>query len=187
MSSFFDVKKQIPKTNFEKCYQCSVNIETSLEFKVYFSLVTRKISNSIALRSNNQITEISAPWWLFLEKNPLLAPTNEIKKFYTLNKIPLGETGCLSNIYYLLAAQVSSFLIALPPFSWTQSAGTPLVLYHSLCNNCFTYGVPCDAVGYPMLPIQPFLGEQRICLGVANILRKVLFPHSYLTYNQFNQ
>ena len=108
-------------------------------------------------------------------KNPLLAPKNKIKKFYTLNKIPLGETGCLSYIYYLLAAQASSFLIAPSLF---QSAGTPLVLYHSLCNNCFTYGIPCDAVGYPILPIQPFLGEQRISLGVANILRKVLFPHS---------
>ena len=28
-----------------------------------------------------------------------------------LNKIPLGETGRLSNLYYLLAAQASSFLI----------------------------------------------------------------------------
>ena len=25
-----------------------------------------------------------------------------IKLFYTLNKTPLGETGCLSNLYYLL-------------------------------------------------------------------------------------
>ena len=27
------------------------------------------------------------------------------------NKTPVGETGCLSNLYYLLAAQASSFLI----------------------------------------------------------------------------
>ena len=32
-----------------------------------------------------------------------------IKLFYTLNKTPLGETGCLNNLYYLLAAQASSF------------------------------------------------------------------------------
>ena len=50
--------------DLEKCYQCSVNIEISLALKVYFSLVTRKINNLIALRSTNQITEISAPWWL---------------------------------------------------------------------------------------------------------------------------
>ena len=31
-----------------------------------------------------------------------------IKFFYTLNKTPLGETGYLSNLYYLLAAQASS-------------------------------------------------------------------------------
>ena len=35
----------------------------------------------------------------------------KLKTFYTLEKNPLGETGCLRNLYYLLAAQVSSFLI----------------------------------------------------------------------------
>ena len=60
LSSFFDVKKQRPTMNLEKCYQCSVNIEISLDLKVYFSLVTCKIKNLIALCSTNQITEISA-------------------------------------------------------------------------------------------------------------------------------
>ena len=32
-------------------------------------------------------------------------------KLSTLNKTPPGEPGCLSNLYYLLAAQRSSFLI----------------------------------------------------------------------------
>ena len=50
--------------NLEKCYQCSVNIEISLDLKVYFSLVTCKINNLIALRSTTLITKISAPWWL---------------------------------------------------------------------------------------------------------------------------
>ena len=40
LSSFFDVKKQKPKTNLEKCYQCSVSIEISLDPKVCFSRVT---------------------------------------------------------------------------------------------------------------------------------------------------
>ena len=40
LSSFFDVKKQRPKINLEKCYQCSVSIEISLDLKVSFSLVT---------------------------------------------------------------------------------------------------------------------------------------------------
>ena len=39
LSSFFDVKKQRPTMNLEKCYQCSVNIEISLDLKVYCSLV----------------------------------------------------------------------------------------------------------------------------------------------------
>ena len=50
--------------NLEKCYQWSVNIEISLDLKVYFSLVACKINNLIALRSTNQITEISTPWWV---------------------------------------------------------------------------------------------------------------------------
>ena len=57
LSSFFDVKKQRPTMNLEN----SLNIETSLDLKVYFSLVTCKINNLIALRPTNQITEIPAP------------------------------------------------------------------------------------------------------------------------------
>ena len=39
-----------------------------------------------------------------------------LQKLNTFNKTktPLGESGCLSNLYYLLAAQVSSFLIHSP-------------------------------------------------------------------------
>ena len=59
--SFFDVKKQIPTMNLEKCYQCSANIEFSLDVKDYFSLVTCKINNLIAFRSTNQFTGVSAP------------------------------------------------------------------------------------------------------------------------------
>ena len=36
-----------------------------------------------------------------------LATENSIKLFYTLDITPLGEAGCLSNFYYLLAAQSS--------------------------------------------------------------------------------
>ena len=60
LSSIFDIKKQRPTMNLEKSSQCSVNIEISLDLKVYFFLVTCKINNLIALRSTNQITEISA-------------------------------------------------------------------------------------------------------------------------------
>ena len=61
LSSFFDIKKQRPTMNLEKCYQSSVNIKISVDLKVYFSLVKCKINNLIALRLTNQITEISAP------------------------------------------------------------------------------------------------------------------------------
>ena len=54
-------KNKKPKTDLEKYYQCSIRFEISLDLKVCFSLVTYKINNLIALRSTNQITEISAP------------------------------------------------------------------------------------------------------------------------------
>ena len=66
-SSFFDVNKQRPTMNLKKCYQYSVNIEISLDLKVYFTLVACKINNLIELRSTNQIIEISAAWWLWKE------------------------------------------------------------------------------------------------------------------------
>ena len=34
---------------------------------------------------------------------------NKKKLFYTLNKTPLEEPGCLSNLYYLVASQATSF------------------------------------------------------------------------------
>ena len=60
LSCFFDVKKLRPTMNLEKWYQSTVKIEISRDLKVYFFLATSKINNLIALRSTNQITEISA-------------------------------------------------------------------------------------------------------------------------------
>ena len=42
-----------------------------------------------------------------------LALKDLITLFYTLNKTLLGETECLSNLYYLVATQASNFLIHL--------------------------------------------------------------------------
>ena len=58
-------------------------------------------------KKNKEIPQKSSKW-NFLDLK------NLIKFFYTLNKTPLGETGCSSSLYYLLAAQVSSFLIHSP-------------------------------------------------------------------------
>ena len=42
------------------------------------------------------------------------------QKLNTLNKTPLEETGCLSNLYYLLAAQASSFFNSSPFLEHSQ-------------------------------------------------------------------
>ena len=58
------------------------------------------------------------------------------KKPNTLNKTLLGETGCSNNLYYLLAAQASSFLINFPfpnTVSWTIP-GSPHLTVHPLCD-----------------------------------------------------
>ena len=55
--------------------------------------------------------EVSSPNKLSKTSSNFIASKNLNKTFLYLNKTLLGETGCLSNLYYLLAAQVSSFLI----------------------------------------------------------------------------
>ena len=117
---------------------------------------------------------------------------------FNLNKTSLGETGCLSNFPWLLRpvkvstsselypnyfrllaflnVQASSFLIR-PPFS-TQSVRLPLVTYPSLCSTCVTYRTLCHAIGHQALPLNPYLGKQRISLGVTTILSMCLCSHT---------
>ena len=58
----------------------------------------------------------------------------------------------MSNIYYLLAAQASSFLTL--PLSQTQSVRTNFVPYYSLCSTCVTYRASCHSTGHQVLPNQ---------------------------------
>ena len=52
------------KTDLEKCYQCSVSIDISLDLKVYFSQVMYEINSLITILLSNQIHKISAQWWI---------------------------------------------------------------------------------------------------------------------------
>ena len=103
LSSFFYVKKQRPKTNLEKCYQSSVNIEISLDVKVCFSLVKYKINDLIALRSTSHITEISAPWWLFQEMWP--NPKEIVDLVTFTEEILNGKLHFLCSGYFSLQTQ----------------------------------------------------------------------------------
>ena len=93
-----------------------------------------------------------------------------------LNKTPLKETDCLSNLYYLLAAQALGFLIH--SLLQTQSVRLQLVPCPSLCTPCVLYRMPCHTIGHQVVPTQLFLGKQRISLGVVSILRMCLYTHS---------
>ena len=77
---------------------------------------------------------------------------------FNLNKTPLGETGCLSNPYFLLTGCSGIQFFDSPPFP-TQSVRPPLVTYPSLCSTCVTYKTLCHAIGHQVLPTQPLPRE----------------------------
>ena len=77
---------------------------------------------------------------------------------FNLNKIPLGETGCLSNPYFLLTGCLGNQFLIHSPFS-TQSVRLPLVIYPSLCSTCVTYRTSYHAIGHQLLPTQPLTRE----------------------------
>ena len=77
---------------------------------------------------------------------------------FSLNKSPLGETGCLSNPYFLLTCCSGIQFFDSPPFP-TQLVRLPLVTYPSLCSTCVTYRTLCHAIGHQVLPTQPLPRE----------------------------
>ena len=92
-----------------------------------------------------------------------LASKNFIKLFDTLNKTPVGESGCLRSLY-LLAAKAFSFLIH---FLWlTRHYAVPevtIIIWFFV-----THGTICNARGHHShFPLNMFLVKQRISLGVA--------------------
>ena len=50
-------------------------------------------------------THLHLGYGTFLSQNNLM----KLKSFFLLDATPFGETGCLGNLYYLLAAQAYSF------------------------------------------------------------------------------
>ena len=78
---------------------------------------------------------------------------------FNLNGTPLGETGCLSNPYFLLiGCSCIQFFFIHPPFP-TQSVRLLLVIYPSLCSTCVTYRMLCHTIGHQVLPVQPLPRE----------------------------
>ena len=103
---------------------------------------------------------------LFCPKKGLLKISDSNK----LNKSPLEKIGCLSNHYTLLVPQASNFLIY-----FCQLLGTMLLQRSPLSSHFFlTYVIPCHARSHHShllyFPPNPYLGKQRISLGLASIL-----------------
>ena len=79
---------------------------------------------------------------------------------FNLNKTPLGETGCLSNPYFLLTGSSGIQFFDSPPFP-TQSFRLHLFTYPSLCSTCVTYRTLYYDIGHQVLPTQPLLREME--------------------------
>ena len=89
-----------------------------------------------------------------------LSKSLEWTLIFNLNKTPSGETGCLSNPYFLLTGCLDIQFFYSPPFP-TQSVRLPLVTFPSLCSTCVTYRTPCHAIGHQVLPTQPLPREAK--------------------------
>ena len=139
-------------------------------------------------------------WWVFfwLWASRKLTP----------QQTRLEKTGCLSNFLGYLSMPLAhhpgfSYLWRSPPalsstlttfgclLFWyfrhpvfwftpfpTQSVRLPLVTYPSLSTTSFTYRMLCHASSHLMFPIQPLPVEQRIPLGVVNILGMCLCSYT---------
>ena len=76
----------------------------------------------------------------------------------SLNKTPLGETGCLGNPLFLFTGCLGIQFFDLPPFS-QQSITLPLVTYPLLCSTSVTCKMTCLSIGHQVLPTQPLARE----------------------------
>ena len=77
-----------------------------------------------------------------------------------LKKTPLGETGCLDNLYFL----------------FTGCLG--IQFFDSLCSKLVTYRMPCHTIGHISAFYPYYTEKQRISLGVAIILSMCLCLHT---------
>ena len=96
------------------------------------------------------------------------------------NKTPLGETGCLSNPYFLLTGCLGIQFLFHSPFP-TQSVRLPLVTYLSLCSTCVTCRMLCHVIGHQVLPTQPLPREAEDFTRGDKYFKHVP-PPTYLIY-----
>ena len=145
-------------------------------------------------RKNNKKTKSNLLYfrkWSFLvlKKNlfKLSSPKKLNKTFYTLDKTPFWKTGCLSNLYYILAAQASSFLIHLLWLTRNHVVPEVTTLIYFFCDlrytmprqrllllsliTFLTFGTPYSARDHHShLPTNLYLQRRRLSLGVASIV-----------------
>ena len=156
------------KTTFRTCHPKlwkwkNIYIFSLKKFFLYFVKL-----NFLALRFKNLLYFTASTSKFFLEKNYLfffrkitlwknlwyfgkwnfLALKILIKLLYTLNKTPLGEKRCLSNLYYFV---IYPFFNS-TPFPNTVSQDTfGTLLLTAQCVTHVTYGTPCHANGHQVL------------------------------------
>ena len=109
-------------------------------------------------------SRMAVPWmaalWMAASRKAAswMAASRMAASSFSLNKTPLGETGCLSNPYFLLTGSSIIQFFNSSPFP-TQSVRLSLVTYPSLCSTCLTYRALCHAIGHQVFPTQPLPRE----------------------------
>ena len=96
----------------------------------------------------------------------------------SLNKTPLGETGCLGNPLFLFTGCLGIQFFDSPPFSqqsqlhylWLPIPYCAALLWLTRC-----HAIPLVTKSFPL---NPYLGKQGISLGVASILSMCLCSHT---------
>ena len=99
---------------------------------------------------------------------------------FSLSKFPLGETGCLSNLCFLLIGCLCTHFFDSPLFSqhsslsyfWLPTPHCPALVWLTGCHT-IPFITKC-------FPSNTYLGKQRISPGVAIILSIYLCSHTQL-------
>ena len=95
---------------------CSSGIETKINIFLHCANFNTQRQTLFEKIANIAVVICVAIWATFKKKIKKVClekifldfrKWNFINFFYTLHKTPLGETGCFTSIYYLLAAEVS--------------------------------------------------------------------------------
>ena len=97
---------------------------------------------------------------------------------YNLNKSLLGELDSWATVSFFWLLKHSVFIL---PLSLTQSVRPLWVLHHSLCSTYVAYGMPCHIIVTRFFALNPYLGKQKIHLGMT---KRAVIQESFIKFDE---